>query len=254
MSPIAISLLSLMSICIGMLFGMYLRDHLPQHHLSSDSKDVMKMGIGMIATMAALVLSLLISSSKGKFDTINSGLRETGAKIILLDRTMARYGPQTKEARDILHRGVITTISQLWPTDKNTVDVEKAGRQKVSIEDVTEKLRQLSPQNDEQRQLQSKALQISGAIEEERWLLVEQVGQSSFPMPFLVLLVCWLTVIFFGFSLFTSRNITVLAILFICALSAASSLYLILELDQPYAGLIKVSSTPLLNALAHLGQ
>jgi hypothetical protein len=116
------------------------------------------------------------------------------------------------------------------------------------------KLRQLSPQTDYQRGLQSQALQIAGDIEEERLNLVLQVGQSSLPPPFLVLLVCWLAIIFFNFGMFTARNTSVIVVLFVSALSVASSLFLILELDQPYAGLIKISSSPLLNALAHLGK
>jgi hypothetical protein len=254
MSPIAISLIAFASIFVGTLLGMFLRTLLPDHHLSADSRDVMKLGIGMIATMAALVLGLLIASAKGTFDTVNSGLRQTASKIILLDRTMARYGPETREARDILRRYVTIVIEQFWPAEKNTIAIEKAGQQGSALEDLAEILRKLFPRNDDQRRLQSQALQISSEIAAARWLLIEEVGQSSIPMAFLVLLVCWLIFIFFSFGLFTSPNTTVIAVLFVCALSAASALFLILELDQPYGGLIKVSSAPLLTALSHLGQ
>ncbi len=254
MSPIAISLIAFASILGGTLFGMFLRTLLPEHHLSADSKDVMKMGTGTVATMAALVLGLLISSAKGTFDTVNSGLVQTGSKIILLDRIMANYGPETREARDILRRTVATTLKRIWPEEKNAIAIEKFVKGKSGAEDVEEKLRQLSPRNDDQRQLHSRALQIIGEIEEARWLVIEQIGQSSLPVPFLVLLICWLSLIFAGFGLFTSRNTTVIVVLFVCALSVASSLFLILELNQPYGGLIKVSSAPLLTALAHLGQ
>ena len=241
------------SIFGGTLFGTFLRDHLPDHHLSVDSKDVMKLGTGMIATMAAVVLGLLIGSAKGTFDTLNSGLMNNGSKIILLEHTLASYGPETKEARDILRRQV-TAVIALMGGNKNGIVLLKVGQEVRGLEDLDEKLRQLSPRNDDQRRLQSQALQIVAEITEMRWLLVEHVGQSSFPMPLLILLVCWLTIIFFSFGLFTSRNTTVMSVLFVCALSAASSLFLILELDQPFGGLIKISSAPLLNALSHLGQ
>jgi hypothetical protein len=254
MSPIGISLIALASIFGGTLLGMFLRSVLPEHHLSADSKDVIKLGTGMIATMAALVLGLLISSAKGTFDTMNNGLVQTGSKIILLDRTMAGYGPETKEARDILRSVVTAAIKRIWPAEKNTMAVEKATLQRGAIDNLGEKIRQLSPRSDEQRRLQAQALQIMSEIAEERSLLIERVGQSSLPMPFIVLLICWLIFIFVSFGLFTSRNTTVIVVLFICALSAASALFLILELDQPYGGLITVSSAPLLNALSHLGQ
>ena len=127
-----------------------------------------------------------------------------------------------------------------------------------SIEDIHNRLKQkgaaLSLQvDDSQRWLHSRALQISGDIAEERWLLIEHM-QSSVLIPFLVMLIFWLTFIFAGFGLFSPRNTTVIAVFLICALSAAGSLFLILELDTPYEGLMKVSSAPLCNALAHLGQ
>ena len=255
MSSIAISLIALACIFGGMLLGMFLRPLLPEHHLSEDTRDAVKLGIGMIATMAALVLGLMISSAKGSFDTLNSGLRNTGAKIILLDRAMARYGPETREARDILKDGVSTAVERIWPAEKKEIEIKKFdGQSTTKGVELEEKLRQLSPRNDDQRRLQSQALQFSGDIREGIWQMYEQVGQRSIPTPFLVLLVCWLTLIFFSIGLFTSPNTTVIAILFICAVSAASSLFLILELDQPFGGLIQISSAPLHNALARLGQ
>jgi len=254
LSPIAISWIALAIIFGGTLLGMFLRTFLDEHHLSADSRDVMKLGTGMIATMAALVLSLLIGSAKGTFDTMNNGLKQAGLKILLLDRTMAQYGSETREARDILRRSVISTIQQIWPADKTTVVLDKAVQTGSRIENLEEKLRQLSPRNDEQHRLQSQALQISDEMNQTRLLLIQQVGQRSFPMPLLALLVSWLTIIFFNFGLFTSRNTTVMAVLFVCALVAASSLFLILELDQPLGGLIKISSAPLRDALEHLSR
>lgn len=254
MSPIAISLIAFAIIFGGTLLGMFLRTLLNEQHLSADSRDVMKLGTSTIATMAALVLSLLIGSAKGTFDTMNNGLKQAGLKILLLDRTMAQYGPETREARDILRRSVITIIQRIWPADKNTVVLDKVVQTGSRIENLEEKLRQLSPRNDDQRRLQSQALQITDEMDQTRLLLIQQVGQRSFPMPLLALLVSWLTIIFLNFGLFTSRNTTVIAVLFVCALVAASSLFLILELDQPLGGVIKISSAPLLKALEYLGR
>jgi len=253
-SPVEISLIAFACIFGGAMLGMFLRGFLPEHHLSADSRDVMKLGTGMIATMASLVLGLLIGSAKGTFDTISSGVRQSGSKIILLDRTLARYGPETGHARDILRQSVASAIEQLWPKGKGTIAVEKVGQAEGGLEDLIHELRQLRPQSDDQRRLQTRAVEIVGEIAEARWPLLERVGQGSFPMPLLVLLVCWLTIIFSCFGLIASRNRTVLVVLFVCALSAASSLFLILELDQPFGGLIKVSADPLRNALAHLGR
>lgn len=254
MSTLAIPLVAFACIFGGTLLGMFVRTILPGHHMSDESKDAVKLGTGIIATMAALVLALLIASAKGNFDTMSSGLRQVGSRVILLDRVMANYGPETMEARDLLRRSVTSAIARTWPEDKIGQAVAKAPEGRVDIEAVQGKLRQLSPRNDAQRWAQSRALQISGEIAEGRWLLIEQVGQRSLPMPFLVMLVFWLTIIFASIGLFSPRNATVIAVLLVCALSAAGSLFLVLELDTPYEGLIKVSSAPLRNALAHLGQ
>ena len=254
MSPLAVSLIAFGCIIGGVLLGMFLRAVLPQHHLSDESKDAVKLGIGMIATLAALVLGLLTASAKGTFDTMNSGLLQAGSKIILLDRVMAHYGPETRESRDLLRRTVASGIERIWPNEKIEPMEVKNLDPRAGMEALQQKLLQLSPQNDAQRWLQSRALQVNGQIAEERWLLIERQGHTSLPMPFFVILVSWLVIIFFSFGLFSPGNATVITVLLVCALSAAGSLYMILELDRPYGGLIEISSAPLRNVLLYLGQ
>jgi hypothetical protein len=236
----------------GTLLGMFLSSLLPEHHVSEESKDAVKLGIGMIATLSALVLGLLIASAKGTFDTMNTGYRDIGARVILLDRVMAHYGAETAEVRELLRRVVASVMARIWPEEKIAPVVGKAPAGRADIEVIQDKLLQLSPRTDAQRWLQSRALQISSDIAEGRWLLIEEKGQSSIPMPFIVMLVFWLTIIFASFALFSPRNVTVVVVFLVCALSVASSLFLILELNTPYGGLIKVSSAPLRNALTHL--
>ena len=237
-----------------MLLGMFLRGVLPEHHLNDESKDVVKLGTGMIAMMAALVLGLLIASAKGSYDAINGGLLQSGSKVILLDRVMAQYGPETKEVRDQLRRTVASVIDQVWSTERTGHIDTKVPDSRTGLESLQDKLLQLSPQNGAQRWLQSRALEVTSDIAESRWLLVEQQGISALPMPFFVMLVSWLVIIFFGFGLLSPHNATVIVVLLVCALSAAGALYLIQELDRPYGGLITISSAPLQNALAYLGQ
>jgi hypothetical protein len=253
MSELSISLVAFVCIFGGALLGLLVREFLPDHHLSDESKDAVKLGAGTIATMAALVLGLLIASAKSSFDTVNSGLRQMGSRAILLDRAMAHYGPETMEARELLRNAIVSSIERIWPEDKARPATAMDRDGWVNIETVQDKLRQLAPRNDGQRWLQSRALQVSGDIAEGRWMLIEQAVQRSIPMPFLVMLISWLAIIFASFGLVSPRNLTVIVILFVCALSAAGAFFLIMELDSPYAGLLKVSSAPLHNALAHLG-
>ena len=206
----------------------------------------------MIATLAALVLGLLTASAKSSLDDKESELRSAAAQVVLLDRTMAEYGPETREARDLLKQILAARISQIWPEEKGNVTlgtiVHGSG-----VEAVQRKLLDLPPQTDAQRWLQSTALQISGTIAAARWSGMQQI-RSGIQWPFMAILVFWLAIIFASFGLFAPRNASVTAALFVAALSVAGSIYLILEMDQPYSGLIKLSSAPLRTALGQLGQ
>ena len=248
------SLIALFIIVGATRFGMFLRPLLDERHLNTDSLDVMKLGTGLIATLVSLVLSLMIASAKSTYDTVNSGLIQNAFQITLLDRTLAGYGPETKDAREVLRLVVTTAIEGLWPKGMRTIAVEKIGQSERGIEDLEKKIRQLSPRNDEQRRLQVQALQVIDEINARRFLLIEHLGKRSFPMPFLVLLVSWLSIIFCNYGLLTPRNTTVMAVLSVCALAATSSLFLILELDQPFGGLIMISDSPMVNALSKLGR
>ncbi|MEJ5329971.1 MAG: hypothetical protein WHT07_07440 [Desulfobaccales bacterium] len=254
MSELAISLIAFVLIVGGMICGMVIRSFLPEHHLSEESKDAVKLGVGTIATMAALVLGLLIASAKSTFDAMNNGIRELSSRVILLDRVMAHYGPEMKEARALLRLGVVSAIQRRWPEDQIAPETGKASEEWVGVEIIQDKLRQLCPQTEAHRLLLERAWQVSGEIAEARWLLVAQVGSRSIPMPFLGILIGWLALIFTSFGLLSPRNLTVITILFVCAVSTAGALFLILEMDAPYEGLLKISSAPLHTALTYLSR
>ena len=251
MSAITIGWIVFACVFGGVLLGMFLRTALPEHHLSMDSKDVVKLGMGLLATMAALLLSLMIASAKSSYDTQSSELTQLSANIVLLDRVMALYGPETKEARDLLRRSVARALDRMWSKDgSRSAQLEPAA---AGEERLYDKIQALSPRNEAQRSLRAEALRISIDLARTRWLLFEE-GGGSIPVPFLVVLIFWVTVIFISFGLFAPPNATVIATLFVCALSVSGAIFLILELDQPFEGLIQISSAPLRSALANLGQ
>ncbi len=230
---------------------MALRLILPEHHLSAESKDVIKLGMALTATMSALVLALLINSAKSSFDAQRNEVTQISANIILLDRMLAHYGPETKEARDLLIHSVTGLTDRIW--SENQAGSEKMESTVAGADAFYDKIQELSPQNEAQRSLQAQALKLSVDIGQMRWLLFEQRGRSI-PMPFLVLLVFWVTIIFLSFGLFAPANATVIATLFLCALSVSGAIFMILELDRPFGGLIQVSDAPLRNSIAHLGK
>ena len=235
----------------GALIGVVFSTLLPKAHLSTDTKDVVKLGIALIATMAALVLSLLIASAKSTYDTRRSQLLQVSADIILLDRILANYGAETKDARAVLQRSVAIAIDQFWPANGDRPST--TDRRASSVEALFDKIQQLSPHSEAQHFLQTQALTMALDLARTRVLLFEQLDRSI-PVPFLVVLVFWLSIIFASFGLFAPRNATVVAAFFVCALSVSGAIFLILELDQSFEGLLQVSSAPLRAALRQLGQ
>jgi hypothetical protein len=253
MGPFIITLISAVGIFAGSLLGMELQRRLPEHHLNKEMQDLVKVSAGIIATLTALVLGLLVSSAKSSYDAVNTGVVQGSAKFIFLDRTLARYGPEAKVVREQLKRAVASAIEKIWPTEKTGVPPLTAFEHGNAMELVQNKLDELTPKNDLQRQALAQSQQIVYDLSQTRWLLVEEV-QSRLPVPLLLILIFWLILLFASFGLFAPRNLMAHAVLFIgaCALSAA--IFLVLELNQPLDGLMKVSNAPLRNAMQYMDQ
>jgi Protein of unknown function (DUF4239) len=250
MSSVAISLIAFMVVCAGAVLGMTLPSILPQHHLDADSRDAVKLGMALVSTMVALVLGLLIGSAKSSLDTQNSELTEMSSRIVLLDRVLVFYGPETREARDDLRRSIARTLDMVSTKQANHTSGVDLFTDSESLYDAVEKL---SPKNDAQSLIKAQALSILLSLGETRWLIAEQ-SVNSVPLPLLIVLTFWLAIIFTSFGLFAPRNATVVASLLVSALSVSGAIFLIVQMYSPYAGLIRVSSAPLRAALTHLGQ
>ena len=245
-----ISLIVFASVFGGALLGALLHRCLPDHHLSSESKEIVRLGTGLVGTMTALVLGLLVASAKNSYDTERSEVITMATKIIFLDRVLAHYGPDSAEAREALRKSAAAAIDRIWPSEAASPELAPMP---AKDESTYARILQLKPADEAQQSLKSQALGLSSEIGQMRWLMFEQSG-SSISAPFLVVLVLWLTVIFISFGLFAPSNTTVLATLLVCALSVACSIFLVLELDHPFQGLIHISSDPMRNAMAQLGQ
>jgi hypothetical protein len=245
--PIRVSAIIFFCIFGGAMLGMWLRGILPQHHLDTETKDLIKLGVALIGTMAAMLLGLLVASAKSAYDAQRTELTQMAADTILVDRMLAHYGPETGEARGLLKQAVAGMLDRIWGQDQGAPPVQ------VSNEVLFDKIQELVPQNESQRALKSQVASMAFNVGQMRWLLFEQSG-SSISVPFLVVVVFWLSTLFVSFGLFAPRNATAFFALLISALSVAGALFLILELDHPFSGLIQISSAPLRNALAVLGR
>lgn len=252
MSPLTIATISFGCILAGALIGAIAGAKLPDHHLTSDSKDLVRISMAMLATMTALLLGLLTSSAKGAFDAEDAAIKSTAASILSLDRMLADYGPQTQPIRDSIRSLINAKIDQIWPEDGPAV--VDLGRGTVnSGEQIVRQMLALTPQSAAQEWYKARALDLSTQMLQARWI-VFGATQASPPSLFLVVVIAWLTVLFGSFGLFAPRNGTVFAALLICTLSVSASIFLILEMDNPFGGIMKVPSDPLRYAAAHMRQ
>src|SRR5262249_7414472 len=249
--PIALSFIALGCILSGIAFAMLLRNALPEHNLAGDAKDVVRLGTGLIGTIAALVLGLLIASAKSSHDTQSAQVRQMTANVILLDYHLAQYGAETRACRDVLRRVVISLIDRVWHDGRaHFATPFEASRE---AEAFNLQIQELSPRTESQRSLHARITQIATEIWRTRLLLFTERG-GAIPMPFLVVLVFWLTIIFVSFTLFAHPSPMVIGELIVFALSATGALYLIVELSEPFGGMMQIPSEPLCNALTPLGE
>ena len=234
----------------GIALGALLRTTLPQHHLSKESQDIVRLGAGLVATIAALVLGLLIAAAKGSFDTQSGQVKQITADIILLDALLEQYGPEALPIRVEMRSVIGPLADRLW--HEKLADAAGPIAKDTKAEGVYVAIQALSPKNDLQRSLQSRAAQISTDLAQIRLLLFAE-SDSAIPAPFIAILAFWLIIIFASFSLFAALNVTVFGFLSLFALSASCAIFLILELSQPFTGLLMIPSAPLRNALGPIG-
>jgi hypothetical protein len=251
MSSLALSLLVFALVSSGAVAGIVLRERLPKHHLSDASQSVVKLGIGLIATIAALVLGLLIASANSTYNSDRAQITQMRAQVILLDRLLAGYGSEAIEIRAGLRQEIGAVVTRIWQEESS--EALKAGPfvPNTDAEALYGQIRLLVPKNDLQRSLQEQALTLFAQLAQTRLMLFAQ-STATFPAPFLVVLVFWLVIIFFSFALPAPPNLTMLGVLFTCALSASAAIFLILEMGDPFSGLMKIPSAPLLAALPPL--
>ena len=253
MSAWAVGLTTFLCVLGSALGGMCLRRLLPEHHLSAESIDVVKVVTGLIATLSALVLGLLTASAKNSFDAVDHGFKEMAAKVILIDRTLAQYGPGAKDARDLLRTASAARLDQLFPTGVRSAAASKVLGDASPLDPLDAQLQALAPADDLQRDLKARAQRSLEELAQARWLSFEEANSAT-PPAFLVVLVAWLASMFVGFGLFTPCNTTALAALVIGALAVSTSVFLIEEMSRPLDGLISISGEPLRRALAVLGR
>jgi hypothetical protein len=235
---------------IGIGVGMLIRRRLPEHHLAGDARDVVKLGMGVLSTLAALVLGLLVASAKTGFDNQSAIVNELGTNVILIDAVLARYGPDADSARKSLRESVTALMDSAWADPSAPQRLE--GYSKSPVETIFDQVLALKPATDAQQVAKARALDLTFELAKIR-LRLSGTQDNPLETPFLVVLIIWLTVLFTGYGMLAPGNPTIVAILIVSTISMAAAVFLIFELDTPFGGLMQVSKAPLQKSLAVIG-
>ena len=239
------------------LLGIMIRAALPPTHLSKESQDVVRLGMGLVATMTALLLGLVTAAAKGSFDSQDLAIKNAAAGMLSMDRLLARYGPETQPIREQFRGLVAARFEEIWPEGGGHSTGIAALQARVqgapAAETLEDKILALAPQTDTQRWLKSEVLKLTEEVLRTRWRLLSNAS-GSVPRTFLIVVIFWLSMTFGSFGLSAPRNATVVTVFVISTLSVAAAVFLILELDAPFDGVIRISSEPFRYTLANLGK
>jgi hypothetical protein len=244
-------IISLGAMTGGVAVGSWLRGRLPEHHLNDQATGVIKSGVGLISTLAALILGLLISTAKISYDSTASQLSQISSDLVLLDEMLSGYGQPADGARRSLRELSGTLANGIW------IEASKPRRRAFVTTDAWRRfavaLDQLPNATDQQRSLRKQIDDVVSRSAQARLHLHSDAG-GTLPAPFLVLLVFWLAVIFASYGILGPMNPTVRGFMFLFALSSAGALFLIAELNTPFSGLLKLPEAEISQALSPLSR
>jgi hypothetical protein len=234
----------------AVLMGRALSRRLPVDHLSADTKETVKLAMGLLATMSALLLGLLVASAKGSYDNARSEVIQMAAKVVFLNRVLVGYGPETAEVRAGLHEAIEQMAHRSMQLPKANTPVNLAPNTQAGNA-IYIAIQHLTPRDEMQRNLKAQATTLAVELGQLRTLLVAETI-SSISKPLLIVVACWLVVIFLSFSLIAPHNATATFALVISAVSVATAIFLILELDRPFSGLLRIPNEPMRTDLSQL--
>ncbi len=245
MSGLATGVLVFVFLAGAALLSLWLHPRLPPAHRSKETADIIRLGIGVVATVTALVLGLLITSVKGSFDQVNTDVHVFATELILVDRLLRFYGPGAEQARALLTRYTERALRETWPKGGTAiVEDQTAGK----LLDRAEEAILVLPPDPHHPGLTAQADAEIRDVVRERWTLIEESGSAVSP-AFVIALTLWLGIIFASFGYNAPHNGLVVAVLLICAASIAGAIFLIVEMDGSFTGLIVVPSDSVQRAL-----
>jgi hypothetical protein len=250
MKSILISSTVFVVVFVGALAGMGCRQVLPENQLGPEAKDVIRVAAGLLVTMTALVLGMLVSTANSSYQNRKDELAEMGSNFVLVDGLLASYGPDTQAIRAELRGLAESGIERIWPSHASQASQL---RPRDNGQFFYDHLQILAPKNDTQVAVKGTAISAAINLRHTYWLMFLRTEQSSLSFPLLTVVVSWLTLIFVSFGLFAPPTKAVFVTLVVCALAVSGAVFIILAMYTPFSGVMKISSSPIRDAMSLMG-
>jgi hypothetical protein len=250
LGPLIVGIFIFAVVLVGAFAGWAMKQRLPAHNLTDETKSVVSVSMAMVATISALVLGLLISNANSSFIALGGEVTTLSAQLIRLDRILHRYGPDADPARDTLRQYANQKTVDLFPEDSREVRLNNPSTYAL-LQQLEDEMLDLKPHNARDQWWLGQAMTLAGRIGDARWLLSQQVGQGT-PRAFVALLAFWLTSLFASFGVFAPRNVTSVLFMSLCAMAVAGAIAMILELEKGFGAMVHISPQPMRQAVKAL--
>jgi len=235
----------IISVAVGLLafvmglVGLYLKRRLPERHMSTGSRDMIGAIMGLLSLLLALVLGTLVGSAHQFFTSQKAELESLGARSLELELAFRQYGPETEPLRQMMKTSVQEASDAAQGNRKAYEQHFEIGDYLSKFEKWNDMVASLAPHTPQQTELLSSIRSISASFQQTRLLMSEQLA-SSISWPLLVIVVGWALLLFCGFGVISGLNLTSVVALALGAFAVATAIFLILELNRPFSGLLHV--------------
>jgi hypothetical protein len=250
LTPVNVGLIVFAIILTGAFAGWATNQYLPDYQLTEATRTLVSVSMAVVATISALVLGLLISNANASFATRAGEVIALSADILRLEQMLRRYGPEADTARRTLRQYAEHKTADLFPEDPRDVDLCNPSTYEL-LQQLEDSLLALEPANSRDQWWLGQAMTLAGKIGDIRWLLAQQSAERT-PKAFIGLLTFWLTSLFASFGLFAPHNLVSALALTLCALAVSGAIGMILELEQTFGGLLRISPRSMYSALSIL--
>lgn len=253
MSALTFAAFVFIAIFLAALAGFQMQRVLPEKFTDDATEGHVKSVLGMLSMMTAVVLGFVTANAKNSFDNASKIVADTAVRMVSIDRALATFGDEGETIRGRMKHGAEEWIARIKSPAGDANSDLRAVQRAEELESFVASIQKLKPASEAQTEAQGRAVELALGILHDRWVLKTD-REASTPTVFLLVLLAWLGLEFFIFGLFANRNAAIVFATFFGAVMVASAFFLVLDLEGPMTGPMRVGTAPLERAAAIMGQ